>query len=142
MVLNLVCMTIILALLVASGAIFYGCRMLLVSIYEKYSNLNVSYISFPHFVSYIIFFVTMDLLRFFATDHIMEFLVFLKNPPTDEDARTYAHNFRFFYLFGIELIGPFFFYILEPFNNNSCYARSCINEILDYAYCRYLIKLI
>ena len=135
------CLIIILTLLVACGAIFHGCRMLLLSIYDKYYKLKFSSISFPHFFSYFLFFILMDLLRYFATDHIIDLLVQIKNPPTDEDARSQGHNFRFFYLLGIEMIAPIFFLIIQPFQNTNCYSKDCNKQIEYYVYSRYLIKL-
>ncbi len=81
---NVFCIIVMAALLVAIGAIFYGCRMLLLSIFERYAGWRVSYLSFAHFFAYLIFFLSVDLLRMFATDHILRFLVFLQNPPSDE----------------------------------------------------------
>jgi hypothetical protein len=80
---NFTCILIILAVIVMCGAIFHGCRMLLVSIYDQYYKLKVSSISFPHFFAYLVFFVIMDLLRSFATDNIIDFLIYIKNPPSD-----------------------------------------------------------
>lgn len=80
---NLVCVVIILVLLVICGAIFQGCRMLLVGIYDQYYKLKFDSISFPHFFAYLLFFILMDLLRYFATDHIIDLLVQIKNPPSD-----------------------------------------------------------
>ena len=126
---NIVCLLIISALLVVSGSIFYGCRMLLLSIYDRYASAKVSSISLPHLFAYLMFFVLMDLLRSLATDHIIDLLVLIRNPPSDEDSREYGHVFRFYYLLGIELIAPAFFLLIEPLQNTSCYSKNCNKEI-------------
>ena len=43
------------------------------------------------------------------------------------------------FTFGVEMIGPVFFYIIEPFQNTSCYSVECVYEVQHYIYSRYLI---
>ena len=83
----------------------------------------------------------MDLLRILAIDKVIEWLIKLKNPPTDESARKMAHDLKFLYLLGVELIPPFFFLILEPFQRTTCYSSSCVDEMIFYVYSRYTIIL-
>lgn len=45
-----------------------------------------------------------------------------------------------YFLFGIEMIGPFFFYIFEKFNGSTCYAVSCRVELVNYIISRYIIN--
>jgi hypothetical protein len=105
-------MLIIVALLVIMGAVFYGCRMLLIAIYDPLSNLVVSRISLPHIISYLVFFVVIDLAAILATNRLIALMVRLQNPPTDEEEEDWRSTLRFFYLIGLELIPPFFFFIL------------------------------
>lgn len=44
-----------------------------------------------------------------------------------------------YFLFGLELIGPFFFYILENFNGSTCYSVNCSVEFEYYIIARYII---
>jgi hypothetical protein len=52
-------------------------------------------------------------------------MIYLQNPPSDEDERQWKDSLTFFYLLTIEMIPPFFLLILEPFSRTSCYANSC-----------------
>jgi hypothetical protein len=52
-------------------------------------------------------------------------MIYLQNPPSDEDERQWKDSLTFFYLLAIEMIPPFFLLILEPFSRTSCYANSC-----------------
>ena len=123
------------------GLIFLGFRKMLISIFENMAGLQLGFLSFPHILSYMLFFLLVDLLRYLVIDKIIEWLIKLKNPPTDESARQMAHNLKFFFLLGIELIPPFFFLVLEPFMRTTCYSSSCIDEMIFYVYSRYIIIL-
>jgi RsiW-degrading membrane proteinase PrsW (M82 family) len=68
-------------------------------------------------------------------------MVYLQNPPSDEDERKWEDTLTFFYLLAIEMIPPFFMLILEPFKSTSCYADSCQSELIFYIYSRYVFVL-
>ena len=138
---NLVSVVIIAALLVLMGLIFMGVRLMLVSFYDSWANLQSGFLSMPHFVAYLVFFLVVDVFRIMATDFIISQLIVLRNPPTDEHSRQLSHRFQFYYLLGIELIAPFFFLILEPIQGTTCYSSSCVRELSFYVYARYLIIL-
>lgn len=72
-------------LLVIMGAVFHGCRMLLIEIYDPLSAFVVNAISLPHMIAYLVFFFFIDLAAIIATDRIISLMVRLQNPPTDED---------------------------------------------------------
>jgi len=76
---------IILTLLVAMGAIFYGCRCLLIGIYDSMSDAQFDYISIPHIIAYSIFFISSFVAQIFLTERIISLMVWLQNPPSDED---------------------------------------------------------
>jgi small basic protein len=81
---NTLCAIIIIALLVIMGAIFHGCRMLLIEIYDPLSHLVVSSISLPHVIAYLLFFVISNLAGLIATNRILAFMVnYLQNPTSD-----------------------------------------------------------
>jgi hypothetical protein len=80
---NTLCALIIITLLVIMGAVFYGCRMLLLAIYDPLSNLKVSSLSLPHIISYLVFFIVIDLAAIIATDRLISLMIYLQNPPTD-----------------------------------------------------------
>jgi hypothetical protein len=69
--------------MVIIGAIFLGFRMMLVSIYDGMAGMSVGFISIPHFLSYLLFFLLVDVIRFAAINRIIKLLVTLKNPATD-----------------------------------------------------------
>lgn len=139
---NAICGIIIGTLLVVMGAIFYGCRSLLLAITEPLHSFSTTGFSLPHVISYLIFFFIVDLLALLATDRIIRLLVRLQNPPTDEEESQWVETLTFFYLFGLELVPPAFFLFLEPFNDTSCYADSCISEIELYVYSRIIITFL
>jgi hypothetical protein len=81
---NTLCALIILTLLVIMGAVFHGCRMMLIEIYDPLSHLVVSRISLPHIIAYLLFFVFSNLAGLIATDRILAFMVnYLQNPTSD-----------------------------------------------------------
>ena len=88
-------------LLTIVGVIFFGFRRMLVSIWAGMASLKAGFISIPHLIAYIMFFIFVDLFRYLATDRIIRLLVKMHNPASDEDARDIDHNIRFGYLLGI-----------------------------------------
>ena len=124
---NFICLIILCALLTALGGIFHGCRMLLVEIYEPLDHLVVEAISLPHLIAYSIFFIIEFLFNLLLSKRIIRAMTWLKNPSSDEEERWYIDQFTFFYVLGIELMGPFFLLILEPFSGTNCYSDSCPN---------------
>lgn len=42
-------------------------------------------ISLPHIIAYLLFFVVEEAFRFLLAEKIIMFMVFLQNPPSDED---------------------------------------------------------
>jgi DMSO/TMAO reductase YedYZ heme-binding membrane subunit len=84
---NIMCLIVLSALLVAVGAIFYGCRMFLLSIFEPLAGLQASFFSVPHLIAYLLFFLIIDVFRYLGTDRVINMLVLLQNPASDEDSR-------------------------------------------------------
>lgn len=80
---NIICLIIIGALLAAVGGIFHGCRMLLVRIYPSLAALVARFFSVPHLLSYLLFFLIVDIFRYLATDRIINLMVLLQNPASD-----------------------------------------------------------
>lgn len=81
---NTLCGLIILALLVIMGAVFHGCRMMLIEIYDPLSHLVVSRISLPHIIAYLIFFVVSNMAGLLATNRVIFLMVkYLQNPTSD-----------------------------------------------------------
>lgn len=123
---NVATFVILVALLVVVGAIFFGCRMFLLAIFDSMAGLTFQFFSVPHLLAYLLFFLFVDFFQALATDRVIKLLILLKNPASDEQSREIAHGLRFYYLLGIELIAPFFLLILEPFLQTSCYSKNCI----------------
>ena len=46
------------------------------------------------------------------------------------------------FLIGVELIPVIFFFIFQPFGQNSCYSSSCYEELTQYVYSRYIIVFV
>lgn len=67
------------------GAVFYGCRMMLLAIHDPMAALKISSLSLPHIVAYLVFFVVIDLAAIVATNRLISLMVRLQNPPTDEE---------------------------------------------------------
>ncbi len=106
------CALIMIAIISAMGGIFHGCRQILLNIYDPLSKFVVNSISLAHIISYVIYFLAAELLFLFATHHIISLMVWLQNPPSDEDERENYASLSFFYLIGLELIPLCFFLII------------------------------
>ena len=133
-------MIILGAIFVLLGLIFMGFRRMLIRVYPGLSGVVISFLSFPHIFSYLLFFVFIELFTMLV-DKIIYLLIRMKNPPSDESARQMRHHIKFTYLVGIELIGPFFFLVYEPFTGTTCFAVSCLDQIKFYVYARFFIVL-
>ena len=108
------------------GLLFWGFRLMLITIYNGMAGLTVSFVSIPHLLAYFLFFLAVDLVNYLVLDKITSLLIKIKNPPTDESARLMGHRFKFIFILGTELIPHFFFLVLEPFMGTTCFARSCV----------------
>ena len=118
------------------GGVFFGCRMFLLEIFDSMAKNQVLFLSLPHLIAYSVYFIFVELVRIVIYRHLVRFLIFFKDPASDDDGRKLEHFFKFYYIFGIEMIPPLFFLIIEPFSNTSCFAKSCIDEIQFYVYSR------
>jgi len=65
------------------GAIFYGCRVILRTIYDSLSTAKINYISIPHIISYSIFYAFVFAADFLLIDRIIALMIWLQNPPSD-----------------------------------------------------------
>jgi hypothetical protein len=75
-------------LIVILGAIFFGFRMMILEIYEPLSKYTVGgAISLPHLIGYSLFYIVEEGFRMVLVSRIISFMVYLQNPPSDEDER-------------------------------------------------------
>lgn len=98
---NTLCAVIIITLLVIMGAVFHGCRMLLLTIYDPLSHIQTGSLSLPHIIAYLVFFIAADLAAILLTNRLISLMVRLQNPPTDEDEEDWRETLTFFYLIGL-----------------------------------------
>lgn len=106
------CFLLIVVLLVVLGAIFHGFRMFLLAIYDPLADFQIGgSLSLPHIIAYGLFFVVEEGFRLLV-NKVIDFMVYLQNPPSDEDERKWQDTLTFFYLLAIEMIPPFFMLIL------------------------------
>jgi hypothetical protein len=99
---NLACCLIIVILDVIIGAIFHGCRMFLLEIYEPLSALTFNgIISLPHIIAYLLFVVVEYLFRLILVKKIIKAMIYLQNPPNDEEERDWEDTLTFFYVLSI-----------------------------------------
>lgn len=138
---NFVCLIVFVILIVCFGAFFYGCRNLLISISDSLYNYQAKFVSLSHVIAYCLYFLLGDVFKFQFYGYIVNFMIFIKNPPTDQIERHQRSYFTFYYLLVMECIPIFFFFILEPFRQTSCYADNCSNEYKLYIYARFLFNL-
>lgn len=123
---NLACCLIILILDIIIGAIFHGCRMFLLEIYEPLSDLTFNYmISLPHIIAYLLFVVVQYLFRLILVKKIIKVMIYLQNPPSDEEEREWEDTLTFYYVLTIQLVPLMFMLFIENFSSLSCYADSC-----------------
>lgn len=123
---NLSCCLIIVILDVIIGAIFHGCRMFLLEIYEPLSWLTYhGIISLPHILSYLLFVVIEYLFRLILVKKVIKVMIYLQNPPNDEEEREWEDSLTFYYVLTIELVPLLFMLFIENFSGISCYADSC-----------------
>jgi hypothetical protein len=134
---NIVWSIFMMAIWSVFGGVFFGCRMFQLEIFNSMALNQVLFLSLPHVIAYSVYFIFVELVQMVTYRHLVRFLIFFKDPASDDDARKLEHFFKFYYVFGIEMIPPLFFLIIEPFANTSCFSKSCINEIRFYAYSRY-----
>ena len=84
------------------GAIFHGCRMFLLEIYEPLSSLTFNgIISLPHIIAYLLFVVVEYLFRLILVKKIIKVMIYLQNPPSDEEEREWEDTLTFFYVLTI-----------------------------------------
>ena len=82
------CFFMIVVLAIILGAIFYGFRMMILEIYEPLVDLVVvGTISLPHTISYALYFICAEIFRLILAEKIISVMVYLQNPPSDEDER-------------------------------------------------------
>lgn len=85
---NLICFLIIVTLAVILGAIFYGFRMMIIEIYDPLVEyVIVDTISLPHCIAYSLYFIFAEIFRLVLAEKIISVMVYLQNPPSDEDER-------------------------------------------------------
>jgi len=123
------------------GGVFFGCRMFVVEIYNSMSQYQALFLSLPHLFGYSLYFIFIEFVRILLFDQFVRLIIFFKDPASDDDARRLAQLFKFTYIFGIEMIPPLFFLVIEPFAGTSCFSKSCIDEIRYYVYSRYTALL-
>jgi len=129
-------------MLVAIGGIFDGCRFILRSIYDPLIQYSANFLSLPHLIAYSIFFFIVKVVINLVAMPLINLMIYMQNPPSDEVEKDWKDTLLFFYLIGIELIAFFFFFILEPFQNNSCYTDNCQDEMVYYVYSRCVISFV
>ena len=139
---NLIVLMFLCVIWICFCLVFFGCREFIIAIYDPMSWLKVDFISFPHLLAYMPYFIFAELVEFFLLNRIINLIIWFKDPASDDDARSLSHEFKFFYLMGIELVAPLFLMVVEPFSNTSCFSKKCVNEVLYYAYVRYMVILI
>ena len=110
-------------LIVVFGAIFHGCRMFLLHIYnDLYALKRGDYFSFPHLLAYSIYLVVSEVFQRKMYFKIVNAMIWIKNPSSDIIERNLKSYFTFYYLLTIELLPIVFFFLLEPFSGTSCYS--------------------
>jgi hypothetical protein len=140
---NLACMFIFGMLIVCFGALFHGCRMFLLAIHEPLFFAQTDYFSLSHSVAYSIYLVVGDIFKLKLYGQVVDLMLLIKNPTSDDVERDLRSFFTFYYLLVIELIPiAFFFFIESILARASCYSVSCDDEFNDYIYARFLINIL
>ena len=65
--------------------------MFLIDIYDPLSAMKIGDISFVHLLGYSPYFVFSYLMDYFLMNKIIDFLVWFKDPASDDDARLVGH---------------------------------------------------
>lgn len=139
---NIACLMIFFLLILVFGALFHGCRLFLLSIYDGLYSLQGQYFSLSHLIAYSIYLIIGDIFKIKLYGKIVSFMIYIKNASSDVVERNLKSFFTFYYLLVIELIPIFFFLMLEPFLRTTCYAFSCEHEFYYYLYARFLFNFI
>ena len=82
-------------------------------------------ISLPHIIAYLLFVVVEYLFRLILVKKIIKVMIYLQNPPSDEEEREWEDILTFYYVLTIELVPLIFMLFIENFSSLSCYANSC-----------------
>lgn len=82
-------------------------------------------ISLPHIIAYLLFVVVEYLFRLILVKKIIKVMIYLQNPPSDEEEREWEDTLTFYYVLTIELVPLIFMLFIENFSSLSCYANSC-----------------
>ena len=82
-------------------------------------------ISLPHIIAYLLFVVVEYLFRLILVKKIIKVMVYLQNPPSDEEEREWEDTLTFYYVLTIELVPLIFMLFIENFSSLSCYSNSC-----------------
>lgn len=80
------------------GAIFFGCRMLLLEIQEPLYRYQTQYVSLSHVLSYSIYFFLGELFKRKFYGKVVEVMLIVKNPSSDESDGNMRSFFTFYYL--------------------------------------------
>jgi hypothetical protein len=99
-------------ILFAEAGIFFGFRMMIVEIYANFPQTNLYLISWPHIISYGIFFAFNNILFEFAIKKITKSLSKKENPPTNQEYKKSYRRKNYIFIIGIELLGLFFLLIV------------------------------
>ena len=140
---NIVILIIMFILYTAIAGIFIGFRYFIIAI-DYYQDTNIlSLVPLTHFICYVTYFILIDIFRLVLAKHFISFMVFLKNPPSDEHRKRYTMDFYFYYTLGIEIIPLLFLMVIEPIIiRSSCNNNTCDVELLYYIYCRYFMQIL
>lgn len=66
-------------------------------------------ISLPHFLAYSLFFLSSSIFNYIGIKYVIKLLIYLMNPPTDENEQYLKNTFELCYFIGIEIIPLAFF---------------------------------
>ncbi len=65
------------------GAIFYGCRALLLQIQPSLYNMQGQYLSLSHILAYSIYFILGDIFKIKLYGKVVRLMIWIKNPSSD-----------------------------------------------------------
>ena len=98
---SLFCIVILSILIVIFGSIFYGCRVLLIQLYEPLYNVRFSILSASALLSYSVYFLIGDVFKLKFYGFIIKVMIRIKNPHDEESSNKLRSYFTFYYLLSL-----------------------------------------